>query len=177
MLGKGRRAQLERIRRNEAGEYAYTGPLYRYAGPRGRFLAVLWGLCGAAAVCLVIGGVLPIPGAMDVFWILLPYCGSVVCCGMCLLSLAEVTASGDMLRQNARLQQQRAVQTVHEITLADRHFGLIIGRKHLVNPEIFALNQTADHGRPFKFEDHMASCKVNIDHVIALAADNLGHFA
>lgn len=100
MLGKHRKSELEDIRQNAAGEYIYTGAWYNYSGtlPRARALALLWLSMGLSGALLLAAGFLPAPGALNCFYVVLPYVAALVSAVSAIWSLGQLTAAGDPIK-------------------------------------------------------------------------------
>lgn len=94
-------ADLNDFHRDLNGNYTYEGTLLTYDTPdlpRKRAMALLWLLCGAAMVLLLIAGFLPAPGATGQILIVLPFaCAFVASVSVC-WALARLTSGGDPLR-------------------------------------------------------------------------------
>lgn len=71
------REYLNDFRRDVNGSYLYQGSYRRYTGsmPYAKLRGLLWALCGGALAALAAAGMVPAPGAMQQFYVLLPYAG------------------------------------------------------------------------------------------------------
>jgi len=101
MFGKKRRSALDDIQKNAAGEYIYTGAFYRYATPelpRKTALMRLWLMGGLSAGAALTAGVLPAPGAMDAFYVVIPYVLGVIAEVSVLWALGRLSLGGDPVR-------------------------------------------------------------------------------
>lgn len=99
---KGRgKEYLEDFRKDLNGNYQYTGTYCTYCGklPRKMALALLWLLCGGSAALLLAAGFVPAPGAMDRFYVLLPYAIALVAQVSAIWALVRLTAGGEPLRK------------------------------------------------------------------------------
>ena len=74
------REYLNDFRRDVNGSYLYQGSYRRYTGsmPYAKLRGLLWTLCGGALAALAAAGMVPAPGAMQQFYVLLPYAGALV---------------------------------------------------------------------------------------------------
>ena len=104
MLSKRRRGELDRIQRNAAGEFIYTGLWYVYQGglPRKRMLAELWIFCGGAVLAILAAGLLPAPGMSGCWYVPVPYVLCLAAAASALWSLGQLTAAGDPVREHVR---------------------------------------------------------------------------
>lgn len=71
-----KRAFLEDFKKNAAGEYVYTGNIYRFSGSEKERRTLLFRLCSGAAVMVVlwiVGGCIPVAGLVDCFYTVIPY--------------------------------------------------------------------------------------------------------
>lgn len=78
---KGRKAYLNDFKLNEKGEYAYEGILYEWTGEKEGYRRTLRALLGLGIIqlmVLVAAGCIEAPGAMDYFYVILPYMVSLV---------------------------------------------------------------------------------------------------
>ena len=85
------REYLNDFRRDVNGSYLYQGSYCRYTGsmPYAKLRGLLWALCG---------GALPAPGAMQQFYVLLPYAGALVAGISAVWALARMSCGGARLR-------------------------------------------------------------------------------
>lgn len=104
---------LDDFRKDLNGNYQYTGSYRRYNGKiaRSKMLALLWLLCGGALAALIAAGCVPAPGAMDRFYVLLPYMAALVAAVSVVWALARLTAGGDPLRSYLYEQTVKALPT------------------------------------------------------------------
>ena len=67
------REYLNDFRRDVNGSYLYQGSYRRYTGsmPYAKLRGLLWALCGGALAALAAAGMVPAPGAMQQFYVLL----------------------------------------------------------------------------------------------------------
>ena len=84
------REYLNDFRRDVNGSYLYQGSYRCYTGsmPYAKLRGLLWALCGGALAALAAAGMVPAPGAMQQFYVLLPYAGA----------LARMSRGGARLR-------------------------------------------------------------------------------
>lgn len=97
---------LDDFHKDLNGNYQYTGAYDRYCGamPRKKAMALLWLLCGGAFAALAVAGFVPAPGAMNRFYVLLPYMVALVVQISAVWALVRLTAGGDPLRRYVREQ-------------------------------------------------------------------------
>lgn len=107
------REYLNDFRKDVNGSYLYQGSYRSYAGsmPYGRLLGLLWVLCGGALAALAAAGMVPAPGAMQQFYVLLPYAGALVA------SISVVWALARMSRGGARLRSYVYEETAAKLPL------------------------------------------------------------
>ncbi|MBQ9268172.1 MAG: hypothetical protein IJ206_01505 [Oscillospiraceae bacterium] len=88
--------------RNAAGEFIYTGDWFVYSGtvPRKRLICELWGLCGVAAVLLLVAGFLPAPGLIGCWYVQIPYVLSLGALLTVLWALGRLTLAGEPIRES-----------------------------------------------------------------------------
>ena len=100
------REYLNDFRRDVNGSYLYQGSYRRYTGsmPYAKLRGLLWALCGGALAALAAAGMVPAPGAMQQFYVLLPYAGRCGCCG-CFCRRAHHPGGG--LYRRIRLRARR----------------------------------------------------------------------
>lgn len=91
---------LNDFRKDLNGNYQYTGSYRSYCGkmPRKKAMALLWLLCGGAAAALMAAGFVPAPGAMERFYVLVPYTVALVAQVSVIWALVRLTAGGEPLR-------------------------------------------------------------------------------
>ena len=107
------REYLNDFRRDVNGSYLYQGSYRRYTGsmPYAKLRGLLWALCGGALAALAVAGMVPAPGAMQQFYVLLPYAGALVA------SISAVWALARMSRGGARLRSYVHDETVAKLPL------------------------------------------------------------
>ena len=107
------REYLNDFRKDVNGSYLYQGSYRRYTGsmPYGKLLGLLWALCGGALAALAAAGMVSAPGAMQQFYVLLPYAGALVA------SISMVWALARMSRGGARLRSYVHDETVAKLPL------------------------------------------------------------
>lgn len=94
------REYLNDFRRDVNGSYLYQGSYRRYTGsmPYAKLRGLLWALCGGALAALAAAGMVPAPGAMQQFYVLLPYAGALVAGISAVWALARMSCGGARLR-------------------------------------------------------------------------------
>ena len=99
------REYLNDFRRDVNGSYLYQGSYRRYTGsmPYAKLRGLLWALWAA--------GMVPAPGAMQQFYVLLPYAGALVA------GISAVWALARMSRGGARLRSYVYEETVAKLPL------------------------------------------------------------
>ena len=99
------REYLNDFRRDVNGSYLYQGSYRRYTGsmPYAKLRGLLWALAAA--------GMVPAPGAMQQFYVLLPYAGALVA------GISAVWALARMSRGGARLRSYVYEETVAKLPL------------------------------------------------------------
>ena len=107
------REYLNDFRRDVNGSYLYQGSYRRYTGsmPYAKLRGLLWTLCGGALAALAAAGMVPAPGAMQQFYVLLPYAGALVA------GISAVWALARMSRGGARLRSYVYEETVAKLPL------------------------------------------------------------
>lgn len=98
---RGRRAYLEDFQKTATGEYVYTGKLHHYETkdiPRKKALLRLWLMTTAMAAGAVVAGCVPAAGMSGVFYVLLPYAGTLLSAVSVLWLMCRLSAGGDPLR-------------------------------------------------------------------------------
>ena len=107
------REYLNDFRRDVNGSYLYQGSYRRYTGsmPYAKLRGLLWALCGGALAALAAAGMVPAPGAMQQFYVLLPYAGALVA------GISAVWALARMSRGGARLRSYVYEETVAKLPL------------------------------------------------------------
>lgn len=107
------REYLNDFRRDVNGSYLYQGSYRRYTGsmPYAKLRGLLWALCGGALTALAAAGMVPAPGAMQQFYVLLPYAGALVA------GISAVWALARMSRGGARLRSYVYEETVAKLPL------------------------------------------------------------
>ena len=107
------REYLNDFRRDVNGSYLYQGSYRRYTGsmPYAKLRSLLWALCGGALAALAAAGMVPAPGAMQQFYVLLPYAGALVA------DISAVWALARMSRGGARLRSYVYEETVAKLPL------------------------------------------------------------
>ena len=97
------REYLNDFRRDVNGSYLYQGSYRRYTGsmPYAKLRGLLWALAG----------MVPAPGAMQQFYVLLPYAGALVA------GISAVWALARMSRGGARLRSYVYEETVAKLPL------------------------------------------------------------
>lgn len=107
------REYLNDFRRDVNGSYLYQGSYRRYTGsmPYAKLRDLLWALCGGALAALAAAGMVPAPGAMQQFYVLLPYAGALVA------GISAVWALARMSRGGARLRSYVYEETVAKLPL------------------------------------------------------------
>ena len=86
------REYLNDFRRDVNGSYLYQGSYRRYTGSMSyaKLRGLLWALCGGALAALAAAGMVPAPGAMQQFYVLLPYAGALVAGSSAVWALARI---------------------------------------------------------------------------------------
>lgn len=79
--------------------------------PYAKLRGLLWALCGGALAALAAAGMVPAPGAMQQFYVLLPYAGALVA------GISAVWALARMSRGGARLRSYVYEETVAKLPL------------------------------------------------------------
>ena len=94
------REYLNDFRRDVNGNYLYQGSYRCYTGsmPYAKLRGLLWALCGGALAALAAAGMVPAPGAMQQFYVLLPYAGALVAGISAVWALARMSCGGARLR-------------------------------------------------------------------------------
>ena len=107
------REYLNDFRRDVNGSYLYQGSYRCYTGsmPYAKLRGLLWALCGGALAALAAAGMVPAPGAMQQFYVLLPYAGALVA------GISAVWALARMSRGGARLRSYVYEETVAKLPL------------------------------------------------------------
>lgn len=99
---KTRRGQeyLNDFRKDVNGSYLYQGSYRNYAGSMayGKMQCRLWLLCGGALAALAAAGMVPAPGAMQQFYVLLPYAAALIASISAVWALARMSRGGQHLR-------------------------------------------------------------------------------
>ncbi|SDF79680.1 hypothetical protein [Marvinbryantia formatexigens] len=109
---KGRRAHLDAFKKNEKGEYIYTGKLYAFDETVIRWKTAVIRLGAAWAVlmaAMIINGCIPAPGMAGCFYVLLPYAAQVVSAAALGVALLSVATAGNPLRE---YQYEAAVKKI-----------------------------------------------------------------
>lgn len=115
------REYLNDFRRDVNGSYLYQGSYRCYTGsmPYAKLRGLLWALCGGALAALGGGGHgAQAPGAMQQFYVLLPYAGALVA------GISAVWALARMSRGGARLRSYVYEETVAKLPLRCRLTGV-----------------------------------------------------
>ena len=101
------REYLNDFRRDVNGSYLYQGSYRCYTGsmPYAKLRGLLWALCGGALAALAAAGMVPAPGAMQQFYVLLP------------AGISAVWALARMSRGGARLRSYVYEETVAKLPL------------------------------------------------------------
>ena len=111
------REYLNDFRRDVNGSYLYQGSYRCYTGsmPYAKLRGLLWALArmsrGGALAALAAAGMVPAPGAMQQFYVLLPYAGALVA------GISVVWALARMSRGGARLRSYVYEETVAKLPL------------------------------------------------------------
>lgn len=109
---KGRRAYLEAFKKDEKGEYIYTGKLYAFDETHMKWktaairLGAVWAVLMAA---MIVNGCIPAPGMADCFYVLLPYAAQVVAAASLGTALFSMISAGNPLRE---YQYEAAVKKI-----------------------------------------------------------------
>lgn len=109
---KGRRAHLDAFKKNEKGEYIYTGKQYVFDETIVRWKTAVTRLGAAWAVlmaAMIINGCIPAPGMANCFYILLPYAAQVAAAASLGAALLSVIQAGNPLRE---YQYEAAVKKI-----------------------------------------------------------------
>lgn len=94
------REYLDDFRKDINGSYLYHGSYRSYAGSTAyaTMRCRLWLMCGGALAALAAAGMVPAPGAMQQFYVLLPYAAALVACISVVWALARMSRGGERLR-------------------------------------------------------------------------------
>lgn len=109
---KGRRAHLEAFKKNEKGEYIYTGKMYAFDEKNIKWktavirLGVVW---AALMAMMIINGCIPAPGMANCFYVLLPYAAQVVAAASLGTALFSMISAGNPMRE---YQYEAAVKKI-----------------------------------------------------------------
>lgn len=98
---KGRKAYLNDFKRNEKGEYSYEGTLYEWKGvPEAykRTLLELWFFGILELLCAAAAGFFDAPGAMNCFYVILPYIIGLVAAFSVLWGIIRLTEGKNPMR-------------------------------------------------------------------------------
>lgn len=109
---KGRRAHLDAFKKNEKGEYIYTGKLYAFDETAIRWKTAVIRLGAAWAVlmaAMIVNGCIPAPGMTGCFYVLLPYAAQVVSAAALGVALLSLATAGNPLRE---YQYEAAVRKI-----------------------------------------------------------------
>lgn len=99
---KKRRAYLDSFRKNEEGNYDYTGSLYQFNGGGHELrcsLIKLWGLCAVLLGSLIAGGCISVPGMDNCFYVLLPYVAALMAGVSVFWALCRMTSGKNPLKE------------------------------------------------------------------------------
>lgn len=109
---KGRRAHLDAFKKNEKGEYIYTGKQYVFdeANIKWKTAAIRLGAVWAVMMAAMItNGCIPAPGMANCFYVLLPYAAQVVAAASLGTALFALLSAGNSLRE---YQYEAAVKKI-----------------------------------------------------------------
>lgn len=98
---KGRKAYLNDFKKNEKGEYAYEGTLYEWKGePKayGHTMKLIWSYGILLIISAAGAGFFDAPGAMNSFYVILPYMTSLVAAFSVLWGIIRLTEGKQPMR-------------------------------------------------------------------------------
>lgn len=109
---------LDDFHKDLNGNYQYTGSYRSYCGkmPRKKAMTLLWLLCGGGAAALLAAGFVPAAGAMERFYVLVPYAIALVAQVSVIWALVRLTAGGELLRSY-----------IHEQTIGQMPMRCLVG--------------------------------------------------
>ncbi len=99
---KGRRAYLDDIRPNLAGEYVYTGAYYRYQADKKSFARALSEIVLLAALSLaavIASGFVRAGGMANCFYVLIPYMAETIAVVTLVWAVGKLLIKGERLRE------------------------------------------------------------------------------
>lgn len=96
---RGRRAYLNDFQVNVAGEYIYTGKVYRWGSDRKGALLRMWTFGLGAMAAAVAAGCIPGTGMEGAAWALLPYVVSLIAACTCVYAVGRLSFAGTEVRE------------------------------------------------------------------------------
>ena len=94
--------RLQDIKKNLQGHYDYMGPVYVFGGESAdykQFRLRAWTLSLICALCAIAGGIVPATGAMDTWYVILPYGATVLSAGLVIYRVVQWTQNNGVLRE------------------------------------------------------------------------------
>ena len=80
---KDKQVKLQDIHRYDDDHYVYKGEEYRFSGDFKSYISKFWALGSGAFLAALTGGLLPATGAMNTWYVILPYAATLI--GTCLM--------------------------------------------------------------------------------------------
>ena len=95
---KGKQVKLQDIEKDSSGNYAYKGVIYRFRGDFKAFILKAWALMALVVALVILGGLFPATGAMDTWYVIIPYASTVAASGFMVYRLVIWTGGKGELR-------------------------------------------------------------------------------
>ena len=94
-----RQIRLQDFEKNAEGKYEYRGTTYRFSGDFAYFMKRSWTLMVLIIIAVISGGLLPATGAMDTWYVLIPYGITVGAAGFCCYRLIQWSGGKGVIRE------------------------------------------------------------------------------
>lgn len=96
---KRKQIRLQDFEKNIHGEYEYRGAMYRFSGNYRTFMIKAWALVLAIVALVITAGILPATGAMDTWYVVIPFAVTIGAAGFCCYRLVQWSSGNGLIRE------------------------------------------------------------------------------